>query len=179
MYLKPKLVLVFLFVCAFLWFIFHLLTQRSVVKNIQVFSSNETSEKNFQILPNPQKVKAITNCYDKPLLPKTEQRGNFWVLSNYIVATRKFKCHESITITTQGDFTFLDNLVPLVERWRGPISVALYAPGTDFDPTVSSILYLRHCTTNLIKELVTFHIFFESDHIPDNVSSVTLILRFF
>ena len=65
------------------------------------------------------------------------------MLYNYIRAARQFKCDESITYTTHGQFTFLDNLEPLLERWQGPISVAVYAPGSDFQDAILNILYYR------------------------------------
>ena len=70
-------------------------------------------------------------------------RTKYWVLYNYIRAARQFNCAETITYTTHGQFTFLDNLEPLLERWRGPISVAVYAPGSDLQETVDVILYFR------------------------------------
>ena len=97
-------------------------------------------------------------------------RQNYWILYNYIRAERKFNCNESITYTTHGDFTFMDNLEPLLERWQGPISVAVYAPGSDFEDTVDTILYYRDCTNSkLVRDLATFHIFFDMTHIPDNI----------
>ena len=70
-------------------------------------------------------------------------RTKYWVLYNYIRAARQFNCAETITYTTHGQFTFLDNLEPLLERWRGPISVAVYAPGSDLQDTIDTILYFR------------------------------------
>ena len=70
-------------------------------------------------------------------------RNQYWVLYNYIRAARQFNCDETITYTTHGDLTFLDNLEPLLERWQGPISVAVYAPGSDLEDTIDVILYLR------------------------------------
>ena len=61
------------------------------------------------------------------------QRGDYWVLYNYIRANKEFNCNESVTYTTLGDITFLDNLPTLIERWKGPVSVAIYAPGEDFE----------------------------------------------
>lgn len=63
----------------------------------------------------------------------------------------------------------MDNLLPLVERWRGPISIALHAPGTDFQNTIDSVAYLRDCTSPLIKQLVTFHVYFSTKHVPKKV----------
>ena len=38
---------------------------------------------------------------------------------------------ETITFTTQSEYYYLDNLVPLLERWQGPVSLAVYTPGED------------------------------------------------
>ena len=65
------------------------------------------------------------------------------MLYNYIRAARQFNCDESITYTTHGEFRFLENLEPLLERWQGPISVAVYAPGSDFQDAILNILYYR------------------------------------
>ena len=40
-----------------------------------------------------------------------------------------FAGYESIAYTTHSDATFLENLIPLTERWRGPVSIAIYVPG--------------------------------------------------
>lgn len=113
-----------------------------------------------------QSLSQIIQCNDQRKDFRVGQKGDFWVLYNYVPASRSFHCWESITYTTHADFTFLDNLQPLVEHWRGPISLALYAPGTDFGHTLNTIRYLRKCTTPLIAELVTFHIYFGSKHVP-------------
>lgn len=88
------------------------------------------------------------------------------------------RCWESVTYATHGDYTFLDNLEPLLERWRAPISIALYAPGTDFQPTLNSIKYVRSCSSPLVSQLVTFHIYFSSKHVP-KVASIFFIAKTF
>lgn len=117
------------------------------------------------------KVKEVTKCMDKSMVFNAQQRGDYWVLYNYVQAEQKFGCHESITYTTHADYSFMDNLVPLLDRWRGPISIALHAPGTDFKNTLDSIAYLRDCTDSLVKKLVTFHIYFSTKHVPKEVST--------
>lgn len=90
-------------------------------------------------------------------------------MTNIIPANTTFKCHESITLVSQGDFVFLDNLVPAVKRWNGPVSFAVYAPGSDFYLALASIAYLRNCETDLMKKFVTFHVFFDVGHFPELV----------
>lgn len=141
----------------------------NVSTNAIVTTRTTTTKKPMSVL---DKVKEVTKCLDKPLLFKTQQRGDYWVLYNYIQAERTFKCHESITYTTHADYSFMDNLVPLIERWQGPLSIALHAPGTDFKNTLDSIAYLRDCTDSLVKEFVTFHIYFSTKHVPKEVSIV-------
>lgn len=114
-----------------------------------------------------QTLFSITECKTKPLASSIKQRGDFWVLYNYVKANRRFRCYESITYVTQGDYTFLDDLRILVGRWKGPISVALFAPGSDFQVTVDSIAYLRNCEISfIIRDYVTFHVFFGTKHLP-------------
>ena len=69
-------------------------------------------------------------CREKEMGPRVEQRsGNYWVFYNYVQAGKKFRCHETITYTTHGEYHFLHNLEPLLKRWMGPISVSIYTPG--------------------------------------------------
>lgn len=154
---------------------------RKLDVNVEAISENTELEetitaevKEVSDFPTLEKVLEITGCKDIDLQPSIKQRGNYWVLYNYVRAEKSFHCYESITYSTQSDYTFLDNLMPLVERWKGPISVALYAPGEDFHVTVDSIAYLRNCETPLIKKYVTFHIFFEAEHTPKQVISTYL-----
>lgn len=114
-------------------------------------------------------VKTITGCLDRPMVPRTQQRGDYWVLYNYIRPRKRFKCEESITYTTHADYSFLDNLIPLLERWQGPVSIAIHAPGADFQNTIDSIAYLRDCSSPLVTELVTFHVYFSTKHVPKEV----------
>jgi len=116
-------------------------------------------------------------CHDKSLDYRIAQKGEYLVLYNYVPAHRSFACHESITYVTHTDFTFLDNLRPVVERWEGPVSVALYAPGTDFISALASIRYLRKCGSPLISEYVTFHIYFEAKHLPTMIPQPRDVLK--
>lgn len=64
-----------------------------------------------------ERLRSILKCHDKAYEAETLQRGDFWVLKNYVRAEHgELKCHESITYTTHADYTFLDNLIPLLER---------------------------------------------------------------
>ncbi|XP_056640217.1 beta-1,4-glucuronyltransferase 1-like [Diorhabda sublineata] len=120
----------------------------------------------FSKTKNVLYVKEEFKCEDSKLKKSLEYRGKYLVLNNYVQATRTYENSESVTLTAPGDFRFLDNILPLVDRWRGPISVALYAPGDDFFATMESVAYLRKCTTPFVKEFVTFHLFFDVDHVP-------------
>jgi len=118
----------------------------------------------------PYFISDSVECFNKPINFSQSMRGKYWVLYNYIRAGKHFNCNQSITYTTHGDFTFLDNLEPLLDRWRGPISVAVYAPGSDLEDTIDAILYYRDCTnSSLVRDLATFHIYFDLSHIPAQV----------
>lgn len=90
-------------------------------------------------------------------------------VSKYFYLLIAHRCWESVTYTTHADYTFMENLEPLLDRWKGPISLALHAPGTDFETTLRTIHYLRDCSPQPISQLVTFHIYFPSKHLPKMV----------
>lgn len=138
------------------------------IYRIFMFHFGEETEFIAPVAP-VDRLRHILRCYDKDLAYRVAQKGNMWVLYNYVRAKHRFACHESITYTTHGEFTFLDNVEPVVERWKGPISMALYAPGTDFQRTLNSIRYLRKCGSSLISEYVTFHLYFDDEHLPETI----------
>lgn len=78
------------------------------------------------------------------------------------------KCDETITYTTHCDLKFLDNVIPLLQRWEAPLSVAVWVPWNYFELTLKSISYLRNCHAKslLVRRFATFHIFFESEDFP-------------
>ena len=117
----------------------------------------------------------LHTCHTPALTPQPLLRGNHWILYNYAPADTQPACNESVTYTTHADFTFLDNIVPLVERWRGPISIAVFSPGADFNITVMTVAFLRACRP-LVAKHVTFHLFFPSDHMPVHVPPTSHVL---
>ena len=138
--------------------------ERSSGNNAKEMLNNDSNS----IVVKPERERLFP-CDDLSPVSFFGQRGPFWVLYNYVPGTRQFSCDESITYTTHADYTFLDNLVPLLERWQGPVSLSLYSPGTDYDDTLVRIHYLRECSS-LVRELVSFHLFFDHKHIPKNLT---------
>ncbi|XP_053600989.1 beta-1,4-glucuronyltransferase 1-like [Plodia interpunctella] len=140
-------------------------TNESLDENAYTLDENVISETTYS------RLRSLLACKDRYFLPEQLQRGEYWVLKNYIRAEHgELECHETITYTTHAGYEFLDNVLPLVERWLAPVSLAIHAPGTDLAPTVDSIRYLRDClSTDVIKQYVTFHIFIPNKHIPENI----------
>ncbi|XP_073821403.1 beta-1,4-glucuronyltransferase 1-like [Musca autumnalis] len=97
-------------------------------------------------------------------------RGEYWILQNLFIGhrSRRMGCAESVTFATVADYSYLNHLENIVERWLGPVSVALFAPGHDFNVTINAIQYARHCLpiSQLIRDYVSFHIYFPSGHMP-------------
>lgn len=120
-----------------------------------------------------ERVRNLTQCKDKQNEFKRFLQNKFQALGNYFkpagVAPR---CHETVTYTTHGDFTFLNNIVQLLLRWLAPISIAVYCPGSDYELALESVLYLRNCISQsiLIRQFVTFHFYFDQNHTPQNLN---------
>lgn len=116
-----------------------------------------------------RRLKTVLNCNTHTNGFQLETHGNHYVLRNFVAANQPIECYETITYTTHGDFTFLDNVVPLLERWRAPLSVALYAPGADLDRSVELIRHLLDCDDSrlLVRQYVSFHLYFGFEHLPE------------
>lgn len=67
----------------------------------------------------------------------------------------------SVTLTTQGTFSFLYHIENLCLRWDGHLSVAVYAPGTDFPLVVNLIYYMRKCRHNCVKDKTSWHLVYD------------------
>ena len=130
---------------------------------------NRTVKSGTPVVRPTMSLKEAVPCNEKSMEPRRAQRGDYWVLYNYVPMSMAVRCWESVTYTTHADYTFLDNLEPLLERWRAPISIAMHAPGTDFAATLDAIKYSRNCGSPLVSQLVTFHVFFSSKHVPKTV----------
>ncbi|XP_059483078.1 beta-1,4-glucuronyltransferase 1-like isoform X2 [Neocloeon triangulifer] len=116
-------------------------------------------------------LKQLLGCVDREPTPRYGQRGDFWVLYNYVRAEEQPGCADSITYTTHGDHTFLDNLAPLLERWQGPIAMSVFSPGTDWTQALAAIQHVRNCgrSAHLVRKHVTFHLYFPTKHVPKKV----------
>ena len=53
----------------------------------------------------------------------------YWVLYNHVRAKKVFIGKESITYVTQGEFRYLENIITVLNLWRGPISMTIFSPG--------------------------------------------------
>ena len=100
-------------------------------------------ENQTTIKPIDNQVADPIHCLEKDTRPRKAMRGQYWVFYNYVPAQLQFKCNSTITYTTHCDHTFLDNLEPLLKRWQGPISVALYTPGSDYEDAIKAMSYYR------------------------------------
>lgn len=64
-----------------------------------------------------------------------------------------------ITLVSQCSIDNLHYIPDLVHRWRGPTSVAIFAPGADAINAIYGIDVLRRCDS-IVKQFVTFHILY-------------------
>jgi hypothetical protein len=93
--------------------------------------SNKTSlpTKNFEKMKRFQSESLLftsrnfIKCKDKDDSMKIYQHGEFLLLRNFVKASEQVRCYESITYSTHSDFTFLNNLVPLLERFYNTVSL--------------------------------------------------------
>ncbi|XP_065336056.1 beta-1,4-glucuronyltransferase 1-like isoform X5 [Cloeon dipterum] len=136
----------------------------------EVLASSEAPASTAAAVPEVS-LQQLLGCVDGVATARYGQRGEFWVLYNYVRAERQPGCADSVTYTTHGDHTFLDNLVPLLKRWQGPVAMSVFAPGADWTPALAAIQHVRHCgpSAHLVRQHVTFHFYFPAKHVPKTV----------
>lgn len=63
-------------------------------------------------------LKNKLGCHDRPLLMEKVQYADYWLLRNYFRGHQSIKmgCAESITYTTNGDYTFFGNVANVIVR---------------------------------------------------------------
>ncbi|XP_058819198.1 beta-1,4-glucuronyltransferase 1-like [Topomyia yanbarensis] len=135
--------------------------------------SNQHSPITQQYVNQSQLMEQLRSLYDCKSVDdsyRIEQRGNFWVLKNFITPDREqpLRCYETITYTTHADYRFLENIVPLLERWQAPISIAVYAPGEEFDLAIEALRFHMFChrQSYLMEEYASVHLYFDFDRMP-------------
>lgn len=151
--------------CILLGYVFIILLSNLFMKYI--WNHNVTEDILLQIQNRQISGEKIT-CHLQPPVKRITAKGNFIVFNNFVEAEIQFGCFEFVTMAVQGDYTTLHNLIKLNQRWQGPISLAVYAPGRDFFVVLKWISYLRACTVDGIKDFVTFHLFMENSELPRN-----------
>ncbi|XP_017966347.2 beta-1,4-glucuronyltransferase 1, partial [Drosophila navojoa] len=132
-----------------------------------------STEEPLWLSPRTQDLQELLKCRNRRLRLQKKQHGKYWVVQNLISGrlSRRMACAESITYTTNGDYTFFDNLETVAERWFGPISFAIHTPGYDLNATLDAIQYVRNCLpgSQLISDFVSFHVYFSNEHMPEYV----------
>ncbi|XP_013385682.1 beta-1,4-glucuronyltransferase 1 [Lingula anatina] len=86
--------------------------------------------------------------------------GSYYLVNNWIKGTITIPAKQGknlVTLVTQCSVDHLYNVVEMVEKWQGPISLSVFAPGQDAIYAIEVILLLRYCVT-LVAQYVTFHL---------------------
>lgn len=98
------------------------------------------------------------------------------MIENYIKPSQgPTGCLDTITFATSSEFPDLAHIWEVADRWRGPISLALYCATEDFQNCQEALKYILNCghkphLGRLIEKYLSVHLFFEDSRIPRNVS---------
>lgn len=97
-------------------------------------------------------------------------KDKYVTLTNYIRAIKSFTYNTSVTLTTQGTTDFIYHTLELCRRWDGPISVAVFSPGSELIVSTTLIKFMRQCLPEplsaCIKDKVTWHLVYNKLHGP-------------
>lgn len=84
---------------------------------------------------------------------------------NYIRSALQPNDHKSVTFTSAAIFTDLSHVPEVCSRWQGPMSISVYAPGSDFKRATRKIFHLR-LVNSCIHQNVTWHLYFDAEYDP-------------
>ncbi|KFM62500.1 N-acetyllactosaminide beta-1,3-N-acetylglucosaminyltransferase, partial [Stegodyphus mimosarum] len=94
-----------------------------------------------------------------------EQRGRYLAVKNYIRAALYVDKTKTMTFCAAATTTELYHVTEICSRWQGPVSVSVYAPGSDFKTALRKIIHLR-LSDNCVHQNVTWHVYFDSEFSP-------------
>lgn len=137
----------------------------SINTAIEINASDATTPHTRRLEPPTTKVEVTTAFTDgnRSLAYDTERRDKYTIVKRYIPADGPEPgFNESITLSTQGTFEFLQHISILCDRWEGPVSISVYAPGTDLPVALRKIFYLRRCGPPCVALNVTWHLVYDT-----------------
>ena len=106
-----------------------------------------------------------------------EKRSGYTVLRNYIISEilhnnpSRIPFNTTVTYTTQASYEFLKYSDELCRRFDGPVSVAVYSPGSEFLLAVNLIYHLRECGNTCIRNNISWHLIYDNQLKPTSFDS--------
>lgn len=104
----------------------------------------------------------------KSLWWTTETRTGYTVLRNYIISETQHTnpslvpFDNTVTYTTQASYEFLKHSEELCRRFDGPVSLAIYSPGSEFLLAVNLIYHLRECGHACVRNNISWHLIYDN-----------------
>ncbi|OXA60519.1 hypothetical protein Fcan01_05539 [Folsomia candida] len=123
-----------------------------------ILSQSQLSPQTQPQQPNP--VAAAAAAVEKPaLLPGNANNDDFSIDED--VTDQEPPPSEDLTLVTHGDLmTTKKYLIPLVDRWNGPVSLVLFATNSsNVEAVLELIAHLRFCS-DVVRQYVNFHVVF-------------------
>lgn len=126
---------------------------------LNILSRQNVSYCNFRYsLPNSLNIPG----YEIKYPPQMGKLSGYRVVDNVLQPEESEK--ENVTLCTHATPEFFYYLAELLKRWRGPISVAVFVPGSDAGLLLCFLDQLCHCLQDMSR--VSLHFIFPHDHPP-------------
>ena len=99
-----------------------------------------------------------------------DSSGEYKLVNFFLEAEGKPKSRNDVALVTHGTVNRLHHIAELSERWRGPMSVAVFTPEYDTILAMELILRLYQCVPS-IRQNVSIHLVFPLTHPPKTIPS--------
>ncbi|XP_017847208.1 beta-1,4-glucuronyltransferase 1 [Drosophila busckii] len=104
----------------------------------------------------------------RPQRGYVRQHGDYMVWHEYLRAEQIYESNQSLTLTTHATYMDLGLLPTMLSRWQAPISLTIYASGSDFYKAIESFWYIHDCLQmrRLLRHFVSIHLVWHRQHYP-------------
>lgn len=102
---------------------------------------------------------------------RLDKSGTYHIIDNFLTSEHVVleNAHD-VTVVTQCSANHLHHLIELSDRWKGPVSVAVFTFDDDFAHAVDAILHYHFCSDSVFK-YVTFHLVFPISRTPRDLGT--------
>ena len=128
-------------------------------KEKQMFNLKKKADKLYASMRSAIKTRQVV-----------DSSGVYQIVNFIYSPDSKDDSSDTVTLVTQCSVDHIYHLVNLVERWTGPVSLAMFAPGRHLSITMEAVTLLYQCLPPF-RQNISVHLVYPLVHVPSLIPS--------